>query len=106
EETWVDAEPRPENYKEYGTGFNVNKDGYVKDIHGTNETGFVTVNNEASENTYYCDYAYLRASCLGAFGGHWTIAGDAGPFRLDLSYSPVISSSSIGGRLTWIKKQS
>ena len=105
-ETWVDAEPRPENYKEYGTGFDVNKDGYVKDIHGTNETGFVTVNGGASETTHYCDYAHLQAGCLGYFGGYWASAGSAGPFSLYLSYSPVYSGSSIGGRLTWIKKQS
>jgi len=105
-ETWVDAEPRPENYKEYGTGFDVNKDGYVKDIHGTNETGFVTVNSGASETTHYCDYAYLQAGFLGNFGGFWTNAGTAGPFGLLLSCSPVYSNSRIGGRLTWIKKQS
>jgi len=105
-ETWVDAEPRPENYKEYGTGFDVNKDGYVKDIHGTNETGFVTVNSGASETTHYCDYATLLAGCLGGFGGYWTNAGDAGPFYLNLHYSPVDSYSIIGGRLTWIEKQS
>ena len=105
-ETWVDAEPRPENYKEYGTGFDVNKDGYVKDIHGTNETGFVTVNGGASETTHYCDYANLRAGYLGSFGGAWASAGLAGPFYLNLDTSPVYSTSRIGGRLTWIKKQS
>ena len=105
-EMWIDAEPRPNNYKEYGTGFTSNVDGYIKNIHGTNETGFVTIDKNGSESTYYCDYARLLAGCLGYFGGHWASAGDAGPFSLYLSNSPVSSTSIIGGRLTWIKKQS
>ena len=105
-EMWIDAVPKPDNYIEYGTGFANNVDGYIKDIHGANETGFVTVNNAGSETTYYCDYAILQAGCLGSFGGYWTDAGFAGPFYLGLGNSPVYSYSVIGGRLTWIKKQS
>lgn len=105
-ETWVDASPKPDNYKEYGTGFAANVDGYIRDIHGTNETGFVTKIAGGSETTHYCDYAYLRAGYLGNFGGYWTNAGYAGPFHLYLSTSPVYSRSYFGGRLTWIKKQS
>ena len=30
-ETWIDADPKPDNYIEYGTGFAANVDGYVKD---------------------------------------------------------------------------
>jgi hypothetical protein len=43
---------------------------------------------------------------LGYFGGAWAIAGHAGPFYLPLYGSPVSSYSDVGGRLTWIKKQS
>ncbi len=100
---WIDADPKPNNYKEYGTGFTNDVRGYIKDIHGTNETGFVTANKTGSKTTYYCTYAYLYAGCLGYFGGYW--AGGAGPFILNFDVSPVFSSSSIGGRLTWIKKQ-
>ena len=63
-ETWVDASPKPDKYIEYGPGFDVNKEGYIKDIHGTSETGFVTTNAGGSETTYYCDYATLRSGCL------------------------------------------
>ena len=104
-EMWIDAVPKPDNYIEYGTGFAVNVDGYIKDIHGANETGFVTVNNAGSETTYYCDSAILQAGCLGTFGGRRTCVGNAGPFSLSLSVSPVFSYSVIGGRLTWIKKR-
>ena len=103
-ETWIDADPKPDNYIEYGTGFAVNVDGYVKDIHGANETGFVTVNNAGSETTYYCDSAGLQAGFLGIFGGHWSDAGYAGPFFLFLYYSPVVSHSHVGGRLTFCEK--
>jgi hypothetical protein len=106
DETWIDADPKPYNYIEYGTGFAVNVDGYIKNIHGANKTGFVTANKSGSETTYYCDYAYLHAGCLGYFGGHWAGAGHAGPFYLGLDDSPVGSLSAVGGRLTWIKKQS
>ncbi len=104
-ETWIDAVPKPDNYIEYGTGFAANVDGYVKDIHGANETGFVAVNNAGSETAYYCDYVTLLAGCLGYFGGFWASAGFAGPFSLRLSVSPVHSNSGVGGRLTWIKKR-
>ena len=104
-ERWVDASSRPDNYLEYGTGFAANIDGYIKDIHGANETGFVIVNNGGSETTYYCDYADLLAGRLGDFGGYWSTAGTTGPFALFLYDSPVYSSSAVGGRLTWIKKQ-
>jgi hypothetical protein len=104
-EMWIDADPKPDNYKEYDTGFAVDVKGYIKDIHGTNETGFVIIDKTGSETTYYCDYAFLQAGRLGSFGGHIADAGRAGPFFLDLSFSPVYSDSGIGGRLTWIKKQ-
>lgn len=99
---WIDLDPRPNNYLEYGTGFAANQDGYVKDVHGTNETGFVTALPGGSETTHYCDYAYLRAGCVGSFGGHWTNAGNVGAFRFTLDYSPANVHSSIGGRLTHI----
>lgn len=100
----VDVNPRPENYNEYGTGFSANVDGYIRDIHGTNETGFVTTNNTGSETTGYCDYANLRAGCLGSFGGNWAAIGTAGPFRLALNVAPSIVYAAIGGRLTHKKK--
>ena len=105
EEVWVDADPRPDNYREYGTGFATNQDGYIKDVHGTNETGFVTaLPGGGSETTYYCDYAFLRAGCLGYFGGSWATAGDSGPFRLGVNTSPTGVFSTIGGRLTHVEK--
>jgi hypothetical protein len=104
-EKWIDAVPKPDNYKEYGTGFTETTFGFIKDIHGTNETGFVIFDKTGSETTYYCDYASLQAGYLGSFGGYWASAGYAGPFCLSLNASPVASGSGIGGRLTWIKKQ-
>lgn len=102
--TWKDLDPRPDNYKEYGTGFNSNVDGYPKDIHGTNETGFVTAATGGSETTHYCDYAYLRAGCVGVYGGDFGNAGLAGAFRLTLTHDPAFVSAIVGGRLTHIDK--
>jgi hypothetical protein len=106
-ETWIDLDPRPANYLEYGTGFSANQDGYLKDVHGTNETGFVAaLPGGGSETTHYCDYARLRAGCVGAFGGHWAIAGYVGAFLFYLYYSPASVLSSIGGRLTHYEEAS
>lgn len=102
--TWKDLDPRPDNYKEYGTGFNSNVDGYPKDIHGTNETGFVTAATGGSETTHYCDYAYLRAGCVGHYGGNYGDAGHAGAFYLLLNTAPALVNAAIGGRLTHIDK--
>ena len=103
--TWKDLDPRPANYSEYGTGFGSNVDGYFKDIHGTNETGFVTAATGGSETTYYCDYSDLRAGYVGSCGGARSYAGYAGAFRLGVNASPAHVFAYIGGRLTHIKER-
>ncbi len=105
-DNWVDKDPKPAHYEEYGTGFSNNQDGYIKDVHGTNETGFVTcLPGGGSETTYYCDYATLRAGCVGTFGRNWNLAGHAGPFTLNVTYSPASADSYFGGRLTYIEEE-
>lgn len=100
----VDASPRPDNYQEYGSGYAADRDGFVKSIHGTNETGFVTIDGSGSQTTYYCDWALLCAGRVAYFGGYRTYGGYAGPFLLHLLIVPSYSGAGIGGRLTHVEK--
>jgi hypothetical protein len=101
----LDADPKPDNYIEYGTGFAVDVNGYIKDIHGTNETGFVVVNSTGSETTYYCDHASIKAGCVGCSGGNNISGAIAGFCHLNLGFAALQAHETVGGRLTWIKKQ-
>ena len=70
------------------SGLTSNIGGYISQIQGTNETGFIPrVTSGGSTNTYYCDRGDLAAGYFGCFGGGWDDVGVAGAFRLDVAYS-------------------
>lgn len=75
--------------------------GYISDVHGTNELGFLIKTASGSQTTYYCDYGYCYAGCVGYAGGYWNNGLSAGPFRLGVNYGLSFASTDIGGRLAW-----
>ncbi len=91
---------RPANWSEYGGGHGANLAGYVKDVHGANQSGFV-INSTSygSASTYYCDNGHLYASRLGYSGGIWSHGDNAGAFYLFVYYSAGTSHASIAARL-------
>ncbi|UGB31718.1 hypothetical protein [Metabacillus sp. B2-18] len=86
-------------YTNYGQGATADIGGYISDVQGGTETGFVIKASAGSASTHYPDYGNLSASRLPCFGGYWPDASYAGAFQLDVKYSAADSSSYIGGRL-------
>ena len=46
-----------------------NPNGYIKEIEGTNTSGFVIKSNEGQDVNYYCDYSIFNSGCFGVTGG-------------------------------------
>ena len=90
-------------YTSRGQGATSNIGNYMSKPQGTTETGFIAKEVNGSTTTYFCDYAYLYASRLAFFGGHWDYGDRAGAFRLDVYRSASYSDSHYGGRLMYLK---
>lgn len=76
----------------------------LSSILGTNKWMFWpngTVDN-SNYNTYYCDYAYVNASCLARAGGYWNYGSDAGAFLVYVYYSASSAGADIGARLMFL----
>ncbi|WP_342541054.1 hypothetical protein MHI39_08250 [Heyndrickxia sp. FSL K6-6286] len=86
-------------YTNYGRGATANLSGYISDIQGGTETGFIIKASAGSTTTYYADYGFLYSSRLPYFGGYWANADYAGAFRLNVYYSASSASSDVGARL-------
>lgn len=86
-------------YANYGQGATANLSGYISDVQGETETGFVIKASAGSTSTYYADNGALYASQLPAFGGLWANTDAAGAFRLNVTSSASSSDSAIGARL-------
>lgn len=89
-------------YANYGQGSTTNLGGYIDDIQGGTETGFIIKGITGSETTHYADYGSLHSGSLPAFGGHWAHAGSAGAFHLQVYHSASSSVASYGARCCFI----
>lgn len=87
------------------TGASSNISGYMSDIQGGNDGGYVIKESKGSETTYYADFAVLCAAYCAAFGGHWNDEGNAGPFRLNVDSSASASGGNLGARLLYKHKK-
>lgn len=85
------------------SGLTANSSGWVKNIAGTNDTGFMGVEfgNGASSSTYWADLGYLYALCVLLFGGGWSYGTNAGPFSLCASNAASDANRNVGARLTY-----
>lgn len=83
-------------------GVSANIGNYMSKPQGSTKAGFVAKEVSGSETTYFCDYAGLYASCVAAFGGHWTDAASAGAFRLDVDDASSYSIAGIAARLMYL----
>lgn len=96
-----------------GTGYDNNGNGgvtanignYMNRPQGGSKAGFTAQSVAGSDSTYFCDYAFLYASCLALFGGYWTHASDAGAFRLHVYYAFSFSSAAVACRLMYLHKE-
>ena len=121
--TWVDGITTDANYNIYtcflpskfsdsttadgqvnqgASGFSSYTGGYMVDVQDDVDKGFLLKTNGGSDSTFFCDSAYLDASCVACFGGAWSRGAGAGAFGLRVYDSASSDSSSIGSRLMYV----
>ena len=86
-------------YGKFTTGISASISGYIDDVWGSTETGFIIKSKEGSTTTHFCDFGYLNSGEVACFGGHWSNGSAAGFARLLLSNSASDAYSSIAARL-------
>lgn len=89
-------------YTDQGQGATSNIGNYMSKPQGTTKTGFLAKEVSGSATTYFCDYAYLYASCVASFGGDWGNASNAGAFLLNVTDASSYSSAYIAARLMYL----
>lgn len=96
-----------------GTGYDNNGNGgvtanignYMNRPQGGSKAGFTAQSVAGSDSTYFCDYAYLYASCLALFGGNWYYASNAGAFLLYVANAFSLSYATVACRLMYLHKE-
>lgn len=83
-------------------GVTSNIGNYMSKPQGSTKAGFVAKEVSGSETTYFCDYAYLYASCVAVFGGCWSNAGIAGAFLLNVNDASSDSFANVAARLMYL----
>lgn len=89
-------------YTDQGQGASANIGNYMNDCQGTTETGFIAKEVSGSTTTYFCDFAYLSASCVAVFGGGWNGGASAGAFLLHVDNAPSSSYAYFAARLMYL----
>ena len=84
------------------SGLDADSWGWVKDIAGTTETGFMNILYSGSSTTYFCDYGGLCAGFILLFGGFWADEDAAGPFYMSADVSQWNTNPRIGARLMYL----
>lgn len=85
-----------------GQGATANIGNYMSKPQGGTDTGFVAKEVSGSETTYFCDSAYLYASCVMFFGGSWSDGAYAGAFPLFVTSASSASFASVASRLMYV----
>ena len=85
------------------SGLTANSSGYIKDVAGNTDAGFMPVlMTGGSTTTYWADEGYLNASCVLRFGGRWDYGDKAGAFYLYAYYSTSSVNTHTGARLSYV----
>lgn len=84
------------------SGLTTNSWGYVTDIAGTTESGFMNIKYGGSASTYFCDYGRLNSGRVLRFGGRWGYGSCCGPFCLYADDAASNTNAGIGARLMFL----
>ena len=84
------------------SGLTTNSWGYVTDVAGTTESGFMNIKYGGSASTYFCDYGYLYSGRVLSFGGRWSSGSFCGPFYLDADDTASTAGAAVGARLMYL----
>lgn len=88
------------------SGISSDTGGYMKDVQGTNDTGFVFKASGGSATTYFCDYGILFDGCVAIFGGNYSSGDYAGVCSLFVNDAASASYASLGGRVMFLAPNS
>lgn len=86
----------------FASGLTANSSGWVSQVAGTTETGFMNITYGGSSTTYFADSGVLYSDRVLRFGGRWTYGSYAGPFFLYASDTASTAGASIGARLMYL----
>ena len=89
-------------YVNQGKGATANTNGYIGDVQGGTETGFIIKSSDGSATTHYSDYGSLDSGSLPHFGGTWSDAAYAGAFYVRVARSTSSSGASYGAALCFL----
>lgn len=89
-------------YTNFGQSATGDINGYISDVQGGTETGFVVKATSGSASTYYCDYGRLYASRLPSFGGNWSNVSLTGAFQLNVEELASYLHPTVASRLMHI----
>ena len=93
-------------YADQGNGgISADLTGYASRPQGGNKAGFTPQAISGSDSTYFCDFAFLGASCLCIFGGAWSSDSPAGAFQIDLWGKDFIYRENVACRLMYMHKE-
>lgn len=86
----------------FSSGLTSNSSGYVSDVSGTTETGFMNIEYKGSATTLFCDYGYLSSDRVLRFGGPWAAGSYIGPFYLGANCAASYATVNVGARLMYL----
>lgn len=86
-------------YEAHSSGVSANTAGYIDEVQGGNDKGFIVKSSGGSETTYYADYGNLTSSRVAHFGGDRSTGSYAGFALLRLNRSSSSAAANFGARL-------
>lgn len=92
-------------YTNYGVGASSNVSGYISQIQGGNDTGFIGKEFVGSSTTHFCDHGHLIADCVALFGGFRSMGvggAHAGAFYLHAYHAASFRGASVGARCSFL----
>lgn len=89
-------------YVDYGICSSTDLGGYMSNLQGTTNLGFLVKETNASESTYFCDYTGYEANCVGTIGGRYDAQGKNGLFRFAVADGYNTSWGTVCARLMYL----
>ena len=86
-------------YEKFTTGISAYVSGYIDDVWGNTETGFIIKSKNGSATTHFCDAGSLNSGQVACFGGSWSNSSDAGFTQLRLNNSASAAWTGLAARL-------
>ena len=86
-------------YEKFTTGLSTSIAGYIDDVWGNTETGFIIKSKNGSATTHFCDSGNLSSGLVAYFGGDWNEGSNPGFARLQLDNSASSAGSPFAARL-------